>query len=289
MISNKFFKYWVFLIIILMSNCNSKREIGRYETGELHYEVPLKNGKRDGILKQYYKTGELQLFSEWKNGKKKGITKTFYKNGQTKTIEIFRNNLLQDTAIYYDSLGQILEIFPYFDGKLEGNYKAYYNNGQMEVRGKYCNGKKCGKAWIFYPDGEIKRKRIYLEDSIIYDVEYDTKGRISTCYLNINTKVNSSGKFKVELVHWFYNNGYIKVIIGKLNDEGLLIERNKEFISPQKKHTIIFDKLIIKDEKNYIEGYLYELDSLKEIQAKYPFKHDIRLNKNVFEYHYAPN
>lgn len=284
MISNKSFKYWAFLIIVMLSNCDSGRETGIYETGELRYEVPLKNGKRDGVLKQYYKTGELQLISEWENGEKKGITKTFYKNGQIKTIEIFRNNLIQDTAIYYDSLGQILEIFPYVDGKLDGNYKAYYHNGQIEVRGKYCDGKKCGKAWIFYPDGGIKLKRIYIEDSIVYDVEYDTKGQVSSCFLSIKTELDSSGKFKVELVNWFYDNGYIKVIIGKLNDENLLSKKNKEVVSPQKKHTVIFNNVTIKNGENYIEGYLYELDSLKKIQAKYPFKHDIRLNKNVFEY-----
>ena len=55
-----------------------------YETGELSYEAPYKNGERHGIWKGYYITGELSYESPYENGELHGVERVHYETGEVK-------------------------------------------------------------------------------------------------------------------------------------------------------------------------------------------------------------
>ena len=87
-----------------------------YENGQLHYEIPYKDDKRDGIMKWYYENGQLEVETPYKDDKENGVKKWYYKNGQ---------------------LGVETH---YKDGKKDGIEREYYENGQLESEALYKNG-----------------------------------------------------------------------------------------------------------------------------------------------------
>ena len=59
-----------------------------------HYERPYKNGKRDGIRKEYYETGRLKTEMPYKNGKTYGVTKSYHENGNLRAEVPYKNETL---------------------------------------------------------------------------------------------------------------------------------------------------------------------------------------------------
>lgn len=51
------------------------------ESGNLTTDLPLKNGKLNGIAKDYYDNGNLKAERSFKNGRQEGIKKEYYEDG----------------------------------------------------------------------------------------------------------------------------------------------------------------------------------------------------------------
>ena len=66
-----------------------------YESGALMSEMPFENGKRDGIEKGYYESGALWGEIPYKNGKENGIEKGYYESGEIASTATYRNGILQ--------------------------------------------------------------------------------------------------------------------------------------------------------------------------------------------------
>lgn len=77
-----------------------------YESGKLQTEAPLKDGEQNGVAKQYYESGRLQTETPFKDGKENGVEKSYYENGRLQ----FKK--------------------PYKDGRANGVEKAYYSSSE---------------------------------------------------------------------------------------------------------------------------------------------------------------
>lgn len=95
-----------------------------YDSGELKYKRPIKNGKVNGVVTKYYKNGikeieanfadgifnadyknyydngTLKLSTNYLNGKKNGIEKTYFKNGKIRTEIEFKDGNPSNEYIY---------------------------------------------------------------------------------------------------------------------------------------------------------------------------------------------
>lgn len=69
-------------------------------------ERPYKDGKKNGVAKQYYESGRLQTETPFKDGKENGVEKSYYENGRLQ----FKK--------------------PYKDGRANGVEKAYYSSSE---------------------------------------------------------------------------------------------------------------------------------------------------------------
>ena len=88
------------------------------DNGEKGSEGTLKNGKPNGLWKEYYINGQIIMVGNFKNGKKDGSWKEYYgKNGQLKEKGTYNN------------------------GEWDGPFKSYYENGQLEKEETYKDGK----------------------------------------------------------------------------------------------------------------------------------------------------
>lgn len=129
----------IFFLSLIMIGCTEKRiyysEL--MEVGEIYYfqdkpftgtafvmhnknqpmEVQTyKEGKPDGIWKQYYESGQLKSETPFKEGIPDKVIKQYYENGQLKSEVTYK------------------------DGQPDGQGKKYYENGQLESEETYKEG-----------------------------------------------------------------------------------------------------------------------------------------------------
>lgn len=66
---------------IVIHDLDAKLQTGNYPTGELKYEVGIKNGKKHGNYREYSQNGELILKGQYRSGKPAGTWKYFNEHG----------------------------------------------------------------------------------------------------------------------------------------------------------------------------------------------------------------
>jgi antitoxin component YwqK of YwqJK toxin-antitoxin module len=77
-----------------------------YPDGELKSVWCYKNGKLNGIKREYRENGILLTVTQYKNNKLHGINHTYYPDGSLWTKEIYRNGSLT-ARIEYDEEGNV--------------------------------------------------------------------------------------------------------------------------------------------------------------------------------------
>lgn len=78
-----------------------------YDNGILKFYGEFKNGLPNGILKEYNPNGTLILEENYLNGVLNGEKKEFYENGVLKSLETYKDDYLHGTRITYDIDGII--------------------------------------------------------------------------------------------------------------------------------------------------------------------------------------
>jgi len=104
---------------------------GIHANGQTDILLQLKNGKRDGLMTQWYSNGQKQSEENYKDGKQDGLETDWYQNGQ-KRREV-----------------------NYKDGKMDGLVGTWYKNGQKSTEGKCKDGKLMSGVKSWKPNGEI--------------------------------------------------------------------------------------------------------------------------------------
>lgn len=101
-----------------------------------------KNGKADGICKNYYENGNLKFFGEFKNGLPNGVLKEYNTNG---TLVLEEN---------------------YLNGVLNGEKKDFYENGTLKSLETYKDDYLHGPRITYDIEGNIKLQESYHFDEV---------------------------------------------------------------------------------------------------------------------------
>lgn len=126
-----------------------------------------KNGKLDGVFKNYYANGILQESSVYQNGIKNGISLWYHKTGELLSEFQYKNGVLVGSSKTYYPNSQIKTESNYVASKLTGIYKEYHDNGTIKLEGQYLKGKKDG-IWQYYDvNGEKNKKEWYKLGDLI--------------------------------------------------------------------------------------------------------------------------
>jgi antitoxin component YwqK of YwqJK toxin-antitoxin module len=118
-----------------------------YLNGELYQHYFLKNGKKDG------------LFKEYDNHLNKLIYECYYKNDK-------RHG---EYKLYDDTEGKLNRHFFYKDGKKDGKYKHYYQNEQLFICCFYKNDKINGEYKLYNKRRELTEYTYFIDDYIVTD------------------------------------------------------------------------------------------------------------------------
>ena len=78
------------------------------KNGNVLAETPFKNGKKEGIEKQYHENGKLSVENPFKNGIAEGIQKVYFESGKLWMENPYKNGILDGIAKDYDEKTGIL-------------------------------------------------------------------------------------------------------------------------------------------------------------------------------------
>lgn len=153
-----------------------------YENAALKREGSSKNGKREGVWKNYSPAGVIVAIENWKDDMQVGEQKYFYQSGSVKS------------AYVCDSY------------RIHGKYTAYHPNGISKSELIYDKGQVNGEIKIYYSNGQLANQYYYEQDEIAgtkYD--YTVEG-------NLSAVTNYSTENEITKTSTYYNNKLLKTV-----------------------------------------------------------------------------
>ena len=128
-------------LCLLLSACASSPEerIERYETGAVSRRVPFKNGKKEGLMVDYYPDGRLKGHRPFHQDLQHGRTVLYYPNGQVMEVQHYENGLRErgDTLFYEN--GQVQFVSTFKQGKKQGYLRKWSETGALIYEARYEN------------------------------------------------------------------------------------------------------------------------------------------------------
>lgn len=242
-------------------------------------EAPIKNGKMDGVVKEWSIEGVLTSETKYSNGLKNGLEKQFHDSGKKKLevnninglaegkcMEWHPNGKLKSEGNYKNGKEDGLHVWwfdndlkdqqmTYNNGLLEGKFQNWHRNGQLRLEANYLNGKKEGKSTEWYENGQMKMQGNYSNDKLNGATEsYSKTGQL----LGIQTFEN--GKLVKDVN---YRSGSIELKEGYLEifnkpDMAITIALTGSYVIPKKAEVPTYNV-----EGNVIQLIITALDSLK--------------------------
>jgi antitoxin component YwqK of YwqJK toxin-antitoxin module len=161
---------------------NAGRKQGKwlvfYKDGILMTEGYYKDGKRNGVFKEYDKNGSLKEINKFdddipdleaKETVILDIRSTYYEDGSIKTTGTYTEGKKEGTHRVYDKQGNIINSFIYKQGNIigegivdesglyQGEWKFYFDSGEVKLEGEFIDSKKQGTWTYYYPNGKKKQ------------------------------------------------------------------------------------------------------------------------------------
>lgn len=116
---------------------------------------------------QNYGTGEISRKYHVIDGKKEGLMTDYYPDGSIKMERIFRNDTQVDRTVIYYKSGKIKEVQYYDKGIREGGDSTFYEDGRPEQVVEYNNGIKNGFVRKWSKDGVLVYEAKFERDSLL--------------------------------------------------------------------------------------------------------------------------
>ena len=116
---------------------------------------------------QNYSNGEISKRYNTIDGKKEGLMTDYYADGSIKLERMFRNDTQVGRTIVYYKSGKIQEVQYYEKGIREGADSTFYEDGQPYKIVTYDNGIKHGYVRTWGRDGSLIYEARFERDSLV--------------------------------------------------------------------------------------------------------------------------
>ncbi|MDB5198035.1 MAG: variant repeat-containing protein [Flaviaesturariibacter sp.] len=107
-------------------------------------QLPVVDGRENGIAYGWFVTGEKRYERRFKNGDREGIHKIWYKNGQLAAVNYYENDKLEGEQRSYFENGNTWQSLHYSNGYEEGKQKTWNDSGRVINNFTVKNGKLYG-------------------------------------------------------------------------------------------------------------------------------------------------
>jgi antitoxin component YwqK of YwqJK toxin-antitoxin module len=130
-------------------------------------EGNYKDGKKEGMWKEYYSNGNLKSEIPYISNKPDGYAKLYYESGKLSEEGNWKGVKWVGNYKYYHENGKPKYEFAYSDdGKRSGKQKYYHENGKIAIEGDWKDGKEAGVIKEYYPDGSIKTEKNFTDGKL---------------------------------------------------------------------------------------------------------------------------
>jgi antitoxin component YwqK of YwqJK toxin-antitoxin module len=124
-------------------------------------------GNRPVEIVQNYGSGEVSRRHTEINGKKEGIMTEYYKDGKIKGERLFKDDIQIGKSTFYYPSGKVQEVQYYKEGKMDGGDTVFYETGQPQFLRTYSLGLLDGYLRKWAPDGSIIYEAKYSNDTVV--------------------------------------------------------------------------------------------------------------------------
>jgi MORN repeat variant len=114
------------------------------------------------IQKDYYRNGQLREEVPLRRGRRHGIVRTWHKNGVLASEEAFEDGLLHGVCRQWDENGNLLGRFTMKRGT--GVQRVWHDNGRLQMEMSTVNGEFCGRNRLWLSDGTPLSDRVCLHN-----------------------------------------------------------------------------------------------------------------------------
>ncbi len=156
------------------------------KNGKKIHEANYVQGVQEGAEVQWFATGKKKLEINFENGLASGMCTEWYKNGQKKSEGSFLAGKEEGEHHWWYSTGGRDQWVNYKNGRPESAVKNWHQNGQLSLESHYKNGQQHGPTIEWYDGGQKKSEshfklgkehgesRYWLKDGRLLAVqEYD--------------------------------------------------------------------------------------------------------------------
>lgn len=136
------------------------------------------DGKRRGEYKEFYSDSTLRAEGLFVGGLRSGEWKFYYQNGKMQEVGSYKEGEPDGVWIWYYDNGQRQIEEQFYKGKPNGSYKEYDSKGNIIVSGTYFDGMKAGK-WV-EQIGDMRTEGEYRNDKQVGEwVSYYDNGKMA--------------------------------------------------------------------------------------------------------------
>jgi|TARA_B100001964_G_scaffold226570_1_gene275606 antitoxin component YwqK of YwqJK toxin-antitoxin module len=139
------------ILFLIYWSCEFKwkeKVVVYHDNGQVKSEgMKLNNGDKVGKWVYFYENGDVLKEEEYKNGKLNGLFRQFFPNGNISVGGSYKDGLKTGPWLYNKENGErhIFE-FEYKEGKLDGYMSTYNEMGETELMVSYSNGEITNKV-----------------------------------------------------------------------------------------------------------------------------------------------
>lgn len=116
---------------------------------------------------EQYGTGVVSRRYQETDGKKQGMMTDYYPDGRLKAERWFEDDKQAGRTVLYYSSGAIKEVQYYQNGEKEGGDTLFYEDGRVEFAVDLRQGKKNGYLRKWSPEGDLVFEAKYAMDSLV--------------------------------------------------------------------------------------------------------------------------
>ncbi|MBL7827718.1 MAG: toxin-antitoxin system YwqK family antitoxin [Saprospiraceae bacterium] len=131
----------IFLLLVLANACHhtrkSEERIERFETGVISRIIPMIDGKKEGIMRDFYPDGKLMAERAFQNNLQEGKTRIYYPSGNLKEVQYYTNGLQTDGDTLWYENGAIQFSVTFKANKKNGYLRKWDQQGQLIYESKY--------------------------------------------------------------------------------------------------------------------------------------------------------
>jgi hypothetical protein len=125
---------------------------------------------RATIQKTFYRNGQLRESVPMRNGRRHGVVRTWHKNGKRASEEPFKNGLLDGVCRQWSEAGRRLGAYVMFQGT--GIQWGWHDNGKLQMEILTIDGEFSGRNRIWLRDGTLLSERFYLVGRVVSAEKY---------------------------------------------------------------------------------------------------------------------